>query len=587
VVLILLKQSGVTRERFREAGEGVFGPVNVPVEVPFDPSFVMSSQEDIINLIKALIRAKKTLRLYDDNNPVYIRMLDDIFARISSILDYREPIVLRINQYDIVSDDEIVYQNEDKTESLALFFFKDGIREITFHRALPRTELEEFLKIMSLDFQAELSGDDIVTLLWENDFRYIRYIVDDSFLLDDETYEERAVGQAKRAAGGSEEIMRVYRDAFEREDAGKMNIVPMTNDDLRSIVQEIENEPTDRSRTLIQIFFEVLPFVGEESEYEDIALFVRKLIEFSIVRGNLEAPVFCLEKLARSLEESSCPEEAAPYLRGIFDYVNSAHCIHLFGEALEDGAEFHGDSLKQFSALLRRDSIPHLLTILGGLKNIRSRKIAVNMLSEVGKRDLPLLARGLEDGRWYVVRNVIHILRRIGDEKAIEYLSKTVHHPDDRVKKETIRALGEFGSEDVLPVLTGCMSHEEEPIRVASARAIGLVGTDSAKASLLETVKAKRFREKSFSEKKEILGVLSKWRDDDVREYLEEVLRKKSFFRKRSHDETRAAAAHCAGLLCPDRFLDILRKLRNSRNSLLREYASMALKKRKTDGRNR
>ena len=48
-----------------------------------------------------------------------------------------------------------------------MFFFRDGIRELQFRDGLTQQELEEFLKIITLDFEREAVDDDIVTLLWE------------------------------------------------------------------------------------------------------------------------------------------------------------------------------------------------------------------------------------------------------------------------------------------------------------------------------------------------------------------------------------------------------------------------------------
>jgi len=68
------------------------------------------------------------------------------------------------------------------------------------------------------------------------------------------------------------------------------------------------------------------------------------------------------------------------------------------------------------------------MKILGELKNIHPRKIVINALTYLGPKDIVLLSSGLYDTRWYVVRNIIHILRKIGDKRAVDFLLKTIKH---------------------------------------------------------------------------------------------------------------------------------------------------------------
>ena len=208
------------------------------------------------------------------------------------------------------------------------------------------------------------------------------------------------------------------------------------------------------------------------------------------------------------------------------------------------------------------------------------------MLSELGKKDINLVAKGLNDRRWYVVRNIIYILRQIGDRAAIEYLTRAVRHTDRRVKKEAIRALGEMGTGDVLHILKDCMSDEDELIRITSIRAIGLIGTPVSKKILIDKIKDTGFKDKHFNEKKEFFEILSKWKDSDVIDLLIKILKKRTFFKRAKNDETRAAAAYCLGIMGVENAIDFLAGLQGSKNRLLRENARNAIK-RIRDGKNR
>lgn len=136
------------------------------------------------DILQNIIKAKKTLRMYPKNNPIYVKTLEDLYVRFSDFFHFKGDLRFNIKQHSILYDTEEIYQNPEKDDNLALFFFKDGLRELTFKQSLPQEELEDFMRIIAMDFDKEAVDDDVVTLLWEGNFQNIQYVVDDTFLMD-------------------------------------------------------------------------------------------------------------------------------------------------------------------------------------------------------------------------------------------------------------------------------------------------------------------------------------------------------------------------------------------------------------------
>jgi HEAT repeat protein len=539
----------------------------------------MADTGEIRDLIQVLLKAKKNFRIYPENNPMYQKTIDDLLAALTKPLEYTEEIPLRIKQYKILYEGEVVYENTDKDESLALFFFKDGVRELTFRQGIMRDEVEDFLQIISLDFEKDVLDDDIVTLMWEKDFRHISYVVDDTILLDDHGYEEEATREALESGGGEEDIMKAYEEAFGVERPTSINIVPLTNDDLKSIIEEIENEPTDKTMILTRTLFEMLYISESKTDFSDVAELMKKTIQYAVEHANLETPVYTVRQIRKLLESGEFSGETAQILRGVDLFLNSSALIRAFGEVMDSGAEFETSLIEDFSGILSKKAIPHLIAILGELKNMASRKTVISILTELGREAPGMIARGLADKRWYVVRNIIYILRQIGDRSVLEYLTRSVRHSDIRVRKEAIRALGEMGSGEVINILRDCIHDPDESIRISAVRAIGQIGTALSRKIILEEIQSKPFREKGFTEKKEYFEALSRWPDETTVELLVEILRKSPFFKRAKHDETRAAAAFCAGIIKARKAEHVLMKLRSSKNRLLREHVISALQR--------
>ncbi|HBR21640.1 MAG TPA: hypothetical protein DD713_03595 [Nitrospiraceae bacterium] len=530
-------------------------------------------------IIQALLKAKKTFRMYPETNPMYAKTIEDTNAKFRNFFDYRDELTFKIKQNEIFCDSEQIYSNPQKEDNIALFFFKDGLREITFKKGFSVKELEDFLKILTVDYDREVLDDDVVTLLWERDFQNVRYVVDEAFLTEEDDYESAAVREVKEKGSDSDELTRAYEDSFNEEAVKDAVIVPLTDKDLHIVVKEIEKDAHDKTGKLITIIFEMLYQAENKSEYEDVGHFLNSIVEFSITHGDLEAALHILRKTREVIDTQSIADDAKKNLNMVFSFLGFDATIKLLGELLDSGVEIDEKIWDEYVAFLDKNAIQPFITMLGELKSIPARKNVINALISLGRKDIQSLAKGLYDSRWYVVRNIIYILGKLGDKASVDYLLKTVNHSDIRVRKEGIKALGELGAPGVFPALRECFNDPEVQIRTAAARALGNIRSTTAKSIILQRMTDAAFVKTDFSEKKEFYEVLSKWKDNDVMEFLMKTLKKKSFFKRALNDESRACAAYCIGLIGNKDVLPLLNTVKESKNKLLREYVYSAIKR--------
>lgn len=358
----------------------------------------MTTSENVSDLIKALVKAKKNLRMYPVNHPVYEKTVDKFNDEMDSCLQV-DAIKIRINQYDILFNDEVVYHCKDKDESLALFFFKDGLRELSFIKGITRNEISAFLGIISMDYEKDVLDDDIVTLLWEEDFQHIKYIADDAFLFEDEAYEQDAVEHVKSESGRSAEIMKAFKSAVSLEESSSANIISITNDDIRYIAEEIENDKADKSHILIRMLFEILYLAQRKDEGDVVNRCIKQALDHAMINANMEIVNYVITNTSGNPERYEYSEEVNGILKHIESYINSAAFIKLFGKVINNGAKITGELLTKFSSLLNRNSIPHFISILGEMDDISSRRSVIGILTEVGRKDVTLVANGLNNGK--------------------------------------------------------------------------------------------------------------------------------------------------------------------------------------------
>jgi hypothetical protein len=391
----------------------------------------MEQTEDI-NIVKdilqTILKARKTLKMYPRNNPMYIKTLEETYNKFKDFFDFKDELSFKIGQNSIFYDSEEIYHKAEKEDNLALFFFKDGLRELTFKKGLPQEELEEFLKIITLDFERETVDEDVVTLLWERDFQNIKHIVDDTVLLDieGEDYEAKALSDAKQKVSDIEGLMKAYDEEFREEDTKEVPIISFTDKDLKMLMKELENDSMNKIEKLSDILFEIL-YQSEElgGILEDVLRFLKNTIKFSMGQGDLKSVIQLIDRAKGLIEDPSSKEDIKKYMKLLFTYPGSEEIINLLGEVLDSNVKIEDDVFMDFIKLLDKRAIVPLVNVLGELKTFRVREKVINALIFLGKQDIKTLTMTLNDTRWYVVRNIINIIRKIGDRRANEYLKST------------------------------------------------------------------------------------------------------------------------------------------------------------------
>lgn len=545
----------------------------------------MATPEDLKfarELLQAILKAKKNLRLYPSNNPIYTRTVEETYRKFGEFFEYQEEIPFRLSRNEIFFDGESVYQGSGKDDNLALFFFRDGLREISFKRDMEEEEMREFLEVLSFDFDSEDVEDDVVTLLWARDFQNISYVVDDAVLLEDEDYEREAVSHAMEAGGqgdGDEFLHEAYEEASRAEEAKASVAMPITEEELKGLIRDIERDSDDKKEKLTGLLFDILGQSEDLSEYKDVVQVTTNAVEYCVKQGDLRNAV-SIFKRARELAESTADREKKRQLAHIFTFAGSPNLVKVLGELLDRGSEINEEDFAEYVRYLDRAAIAPFVSLLGDLETIGARKSVINALTFLGGKDLDAVARGLDDDRWYVVRNIIYILRQIGDSRAFDHLVRAGQHEDVRVRKEVLKTLGELGSQGAAQTIKGFLDDPDPSVRTTAARAMSAVGSEYAKKILLERISDKKFLNLDFNEKKECFEALSRWKDNaQVADFLGKLLRSSSLFKRARFNELRACAAHCAGLTGNRDLLPELEKLRKSKNRLLNEYAYNAIKR--------
>ena len=121
-------------------------------------------------------------------------------------------------------------------------------------------------------------------------------------------------------------------------------------------------------------------------------------------------------------------------------------------------------ALTDFLALaqeLRAAAVDWLTLILSESQARLTRQVLAEAIATHVQQDPARMAPWLSDPRWYVVRNVVHILGWVGGPAVVPLLQTAVRHEDKRVLAEVVNALQGIELRLARPVLIQALEHAD------------------------------------------------------------------------------------------------------------------------------
>jgi hypothetical protein len=522
-------------------------------------------------VIQELEKAKKLMHMYPPNNPIYAKASNAVSQKFDNFFELTNELVLSIDKYALTFNKEQVYYNQKRDDNLALFFFKDGVRLLSFRKGLASEEIQDFIKILNVDFDAEAIDDDVVTMLWEQDFDHIKYVVDENFLSDWELPEKKNIP--------NESLKSAHADGVKAKESRVDISISINVADYKYIEKEIEEHQESKIHKVATIFCESLNQADSQEDQYRIMGFLNDTLLFCISSGDFNTASFLMENLASFRKRLQQEAKNVEICDVVYATINSAAFINEIAHVMDSDIPIDNNDFLSYIEHCDASSIPFLSKILGEIQIMKHRRLLIDALTIIGRHDIKTLARGLTDSKWYVVRNTAIVLGNIATLETVPYLTKALTCKDHRARKEVVNAIGNTGAPEVLELIQSALSDEDVFVRNAAAKALCSIKTDDAKKFLLKELSTRAFLLKDFNEKKEFFTALASWQNQDVTDFMIKTLNRKKIFKKAKNEESRACAAYALGLLQDKKAIPHLENACSSKNMELRRMSSASLRK--------
>ncbi|MCJ7642665.1 MAG: HEAT repeat domain-containing protein [Desulfobacterales bacterium] len=517
-------------------------------------------------LVQTFLQTVKGYRLYESNHPILLKFLERLKKDFDNYFEEFPSFSLQIGEHRLFYHGNVVYESQDIKESLAFAFFKDGVREIRFHKGLDLKEILDFLNVVRKSDLVNRMEDDLVTLLWEKDFSHISFTTIDEFLEKSGTFvpatEEDLMNgmelKGTEADGYQESTDPAQAEGFNilTDDNLKKAINPspgqslvdacqLAAEEVEKINREVSQEhQPEHLYVLVDSLIEILLHLGEDMDaYENMISFFERINQNLLDQGEVGKAVEILKKFKGTMEDMVLKDKQIFAIRRILEGATSQPSVKLLGKAMLGDGETNSESILQYLPFLTDKAILPLCLLLGELESPKRKKVVSDLLVILAREDITPLLKFLSDRNSLLVCHILYILGKIGNPSALKHLGNLTGHSDLKVREETLQMLVKFGEKgkdliqrflkDPAPEVRGKAS-------IALARAVRV----HAVKPLTEIILSEDFHKRDYEEKVYFFKALGETGSEEAIPVLEQIAKKKNWFKKAKWEEMRICATN-------------------------------------------
>ncbi|MGD0885261.1 MAG: HEAT repeat domain-containing protein [Thermodesulfovibrionales bacterium] len=143
-------------------------------------------------------------------------------------------------------------------------------------------------------------------------------------------------------------------------------------------------------------------------------------------------------------------------------------------DAFKQWGRYDREGALRLARLLRLEIVIPVLDALAEELDPSKRKFFLQLLTYMGSDILVEVIKRLNDSRWFVIRNMLYLIRERGGEEHVNYVRMFVKNKNKKVSMEALKALLHFNTPDALAYLKLFVSAEDPDLR---QQAVMLCGT--------------------------------------------------------------------------------------------------------------
>jgi hypothetical protein len=538
--------------------------------------------------LQAMLKGLRAAQLYLPNNPVYQTAMENVRKAFPPLWEEGDELTLAVGETELKWQGKVVL-SQPRAESLAWVLFKDGVRTIVIARG---AEEDEFVRLLQVINKARnlpaTADDDLLTLLWEQEFQWIRYdfielIGDDvpqipkaDEQVEPQVLQERAAVQEVEEEGPQPPPGVVRLEDFDS------TLYFLDDRDVQYLRSEIDREyQQDLRGNILAILFDIFELHTYATVRAEITSIIDNFIPYLLGVGDFRSVAFVLRELRVVLDRARelLPEHRSA-LAELPARLSKPDAVTQLLQSLDE-AVIHPTE-EELAALFRELRGEALETVLGHLPqltNARVRDLLGVAVQRIAGQYPDELAKALGNENPAVVLETARIAGRLRLPAMVTALGGLlIGDGDAEIKVAAVEALASIGTPGAMQQLERAIPDVNRDVRVAAVRVLAARGHRAALPRIEAVVLGKELRAADLTEKMvffEAFGILG---GAPVIRHLAPLLETSGFMKKKTDAETRACAAMALGKIRTEEARAALQAASQDKDPLVRNAVGKALR---------
>jgi HEAT repeats len=531
-------------------------------------------------LLRQFGKGVRAHQLYLQNNPIYQRTLDQLRASFGPVWHEMDALTLSVTETELVwQGAPVLHEPEKASDSLPWLFYKDGVREVEFLRGFEESELVAFLEVIQRVRRSSAEEDDLLTLLWERDFSYLRYkyvdVGPDGVTMDEYLSERKPLEVVEGNAPGDEAPTSGIV-SLEDFDATLYFLDEREVEYLRSAVRD--EYAADLRRNVVSILLDVFETQKAGWVRDEVCSIVDSMLVHLLSAGQFRS--YLIQEAAESAARA--PELADAHrarLLTLPDRLSDPAALTQLLESLDGGAALPpAAELATVFEQLRGGALSTLLGWLHRTTNAQLRALVEGSTDRLAAANTAELARVIASGERATRIEAIRRAASLKTAAAVPALGKALTDADDGIRLATVLALAEIASPGALQNLERGVDDANRDVRIAAARALATRTYRPALARVEAALRGRGMKGADLTERMALFEAYGSLCGDGGVDFLDGILNAKGFLGRREDTGLRACAAVALGRIATARATDALRKAATEKDAVVRNAVSSALR---------
>ncbi len=560
------------------------------------PPFAVAPVEEVLRQLDKTVRARQ---LYRENNPTYLRSIDALKAAFAALWQHAPSITLDVTAADFRWFGRVVHQQPEKaTDSLPWLCYKDGIREITWHRGVEGHEIEQFIELVPKVRRASAGDLDLVSLLWELELTAFEYrFVDaghDGVTLPTTADDPGRLSGATHAATALQEDV---ADAAASADGGSAAPRPagiVSMDDFDSTLYFLDEAEaayirselaaeyaSDRRRVVVDALFDIFELQVDEAVRQEVVDLLGQLLLHLLAASEFATVAYLLREIRTVTERA---RDLSPGSRTLLESLSlrlsAPETLRQLLTQLDDARELPaGENLAILFTELRPTALETVLATLRLVRDSRLRDLLASAAERLASSNTTELVRLIGSADRDVAFEAMRRAGGLRSAAAVAPLARMLSDTDREVRLVAVQALIEIGSPGSLQMVDRALTDADRDVRVQAVRALAARGQRAALGRIETIVRGKEIRTADLSERMAFFEAYGSLCGDGGIAYLDDLLNGRTGFMGRRQDPAlRACAAIALGRIGSPRARESLERSVAEKDAVVRSAVAKALR---------